>query len=63
MHTKFWSKDLKEKDHSEDWRRWEDNITMDLGEIGWEVVDCINPAQDKDQWRTLVKSVMNIQVP
>jgi hypothetical protein len=44
-------------------RRWEDNIRMDLGEIGWEGVDWIHLAQDRDQWRALVNTVMNFQVP
>jgi hypothetical protein len=37
--------------------RWENNIKMDLREIGWEVVDHINLAKDK--WQTLVNMVMN----
>jgi hypothetical protein len=45
-------------------RRWEGNIRMDLGEIGWEgVVDWIHLAQVRDQWRAVVKTVMNLQVP
>jgi hypothetical protein len=36
-----------------------DNIKMDLGEIGWDGVDWIELAQDRDQWRTLVNTVMN----
>jgi len=32
-------------------RRWDDNIIMDLKEIGWEVVEWIHLAQDRDQWR------------
>jgi hypothetical protein len=44
-------------------RRWEDNIKMDLREIGWDGVDWIDLAQDRDQWRTLVNTVMNIRVP
>jgi hypothetical protein len=39
--------------------RWEDNIGMNLREIGWEVVDWMHLAQDRDQWRTLVNTVMN----
>jgi hypothetical protein len=35
-------------------RRWVDNIKMDLGEIGWDVVDWIDMAQDRDQWRVLL---------
>jgi hypothetical protein len=43
--------------------RWVDNIEMDLGEIGWGSMDWIDLAQDRDQWRALVNSVMNIRVP
>jgi hypothetical protein len=35
---------------------------MDLGEIGWDGVDWIELAQDRDQWRALVNMVMNLQV-
>jgi len=35
---------------------------MDLGEVAWEVVDWINLAQDRDQWRALVNTAMNIWV-
>jgi hypothetical protein len=35
-------------------RRWVDNIRLDLGEIGWDGIDCIDMAQDRDQWRALV---------
>jgi hypothetical protein len=44
-------------------RRWEDNIKMDLRELGWGVVDWINLAQDRDRWRALVYTVMNLGVP
>jgi hypothetical protein len=40
-----------------------DNIRMDLGEIGWGGVDWISLAQDREQWRDLVKAVMNLRVP
>jgi hypothetical protein len=42
---------------------WEDNIIMNLKEIGWEVVVWIYLAQERDQWWTLVKTVMNLRVP
>jgi hypothetical protein len=44
-------------------RRWVNNIKLDLREIGWYGVDCIDLAQDRDQWRALVKAVMNLRVP
>jgi hypothetical protein len=44
-------------------RRWEDNIKMDLTEIGWGGMDWIHLAQDRDQWRALVNMVMNLRVP
>jgi hypothetical protein len=43
-------------------RRWEDNIRMDLREVGWEDVDWICLAQDRDQWRVLVNTVINLRV-
>jgi hypothetical protein len=44
-------------------RRWVDNIKMNLGEIGWDDVDWIDLAQDRDQWRALVNTVINLRVP
>jgi hypothetical protein len=44
-------------------RRWEDNIRMDLKEIGWENVDRIHVAHVRDQWRVLVNTVMNLLFP
>jgi hypothetical protein len=44
-------------------RKWVDNIKMDLAEIGWGGVDWIGLAQDKDKWRALVNSVMNLRAP
>jgi hypothetical protein len=39
------------------------NIRMDLVEVGWDDVDWIGLAQDRDRWRALVNSVLNFQVP
>jgi len=44
-------------------RRWEDNIRMDLQEVGCMCVDWIELAQDRDSWRALVNAVMNLRVP
>jgi hypothetical protein len=44
-------------------RRWVDNIEMDLREIGWDGMDWIYLAQDRDQWRALVNTAMNLRVP
>jgi hypothetical protein len=44
-------------------RRWVDNIKMDLREIGRDGMDWIGLAQNMDQWRALVNTVMNLQVP
>jgi ribosome biogenesis protein Nip4 len=44
-------------------RRWEDNIKMDLREIGFGDVDWIHCVQDRDRWRALVNTVMNLRVP
>jgi hypothetical protein len=43
--------------------RWEDNIRMDLREIGWGGMGWIDLAQDRDQWRALVNTAMNLRVP
>jgi hypothetical protein len=43
--------------------RWVDNIRMDLPEVGWGDVDWICLAQDRDRWRALVNSVLNLQIP
>jgi hypothetical protein len=43
--------------------RWVENINIDLREIGWDGMDWIGLAQDRDQWRALVNMVMNLRVP
>jgi hypothetical protein len=44
-------------------RRWVDNIGMNLGKVGWSDVDWIGLAQDRNRWRALVNSVLNLPVP
>jgi hypothetical protein len=43
--------------------RWLNNIRMNLVEVGWGDVDWIGLAQDRDRWRALVNSVVNLRVP
>jgi hypothetical protein len=42
---------------------WVDNIKMDIREIGWDGMDWIDLAQDRDRWRAYVNAVMNLRVP
>jgi hypothetical protein len=44
-------------------RRWMDNIRMDLGEVGSGDVDWIGLPRDRNRWRALVNSVLNLRVP
>jgi len=44
-------------------RRWEDNIRIDLREVGCGRVDWMELARDRDRWCALVSAVMNLQVP
>jgi hypothetical protein len=50
MHRKFLSVNLKERDRSED-------LGVDGRKIGWETVECMHLALDRDQWRALVNTV------
>jgi hypothetical protein len=59
MHTKLWSEDLKGSPR----HGWEDTIKMYLREVGWEAVDWILMAQNRDQWWALINMVMNLRVP
>jgi hypothetical protein len=56
MHTTFYLKSLKEIYIS-------DNIKINITEIWWEGVDWTHLAQDRNRWRALVSTVMNLRVP
>ena len=43
--------------------RWEDNIKMDLQEVGCEGMDWIKLAEDRDRWQAVLNAVMNLRVP
>ena len=49
--------------HRRRWEAWEDNIKMDLQEVGGGCGDWMDVAQDKERWRAFVSTVMNIRVP
>ncbi len=59
MCTRFWWGNLRERPR----RRWEDNIKMDLQEVGGGCGDWMALAEGRDRWRTLVSTVMNFGVP
>jgi hypothetical protein len=44
-------------------RRWMDGIKINLREIGWDGMDWLDLAQDRDQWSALVDTVINLRVP
>jgi hypothetical protein len=44
-------------------RRWVDNVKIDLREIGWGGMDWIDLAQNRDRWRALVNTAVNLRVP
>jgi len=44
-------------------RRWEDNIKMNLQEVGWGCEDWMELAQDRNSWRALVSTVLKLRVP
>jgi hypothetical protein len=58
-----WGKPEGKRSFGRPRRRWEDNIKMDLQEVGCGGVDWIELAQNRDIWRALVNAVMNLRVP
>jgi hypothetical protein len=63
MHIGYWWESQKKRPLGRSRRRWVDNIKMDLREIKWNGVNWIDMAQDRDQWRALVNTVLNLRVP
>jgi hypothetical protein len=63
IHIGYWWESQKERDHWEDENigRW--TVKIDSREIGWGGMDWIDLAQDRDQWRPLMNTVMNLRVP
>jgi hypothetical protein len=61
-HIGFWS-EMQKRPLGGPRCRWKDNIKMDLREILWGGMDWIYLAEDRDQWRALVNTVMNLRVP
>jgi hypothetical protein len=61
--TGFWWGNLKERPLGRPRRRWEDNIMMCLKEVGGGCGDWMELAQDRDRWRALVSTVMNLRIP
>jgi len=64
MHTKFWLEILRETGNSED-RGVDGKTTLEwiLGKIGWECVNWLQLAQDRDQWWALLNMLMDLRVP
>jgi hypothetical protein len=62
MHIEYWWENQK-RPLGRPRRKWLNNIKIDLREIGWDGMDSINLAQDRDQWRALMNTVMNLRVP
>jgi hypothetical protein len=63
MYTGFLSGNLKERPLGRPRHRCEDNIKMDLKEVGCGGMDWIDLAQDMDRWRALLNAVMNLLAP
>jgi hypothetical protein len=63
MHIRYWWEIQKEREPlGRARRRWVDNVKINFREIGWDGMDWIDLAQDRDQWRALVNVVMNLRV-
>ena len=63
MHTEFSGRPEEKRPLGRPRRKPEDNIKMDLREVGCDPRDWIALAEDRDQWRAYVRVLMNLQVP
>jgi hypothetical protein len=63
MRIGFWWECQTERDPTKIKTMWEDNIKMYHRETGWGGMDWIDLAQDRDPWRALVNTVMNLRTP
>jgi hypothetical protein len=64
MHIGYWwEKPERKRPLGRSRRRWGDNIKMNLREVGWDGMDWIHLAKNRDQWRALVNTAMNLRVP
>jgi hypothetical protein len=61
-HTRFWRGDLKESDCLGN-LAVDGRIKVDINDIGWDTIDWIYLSQDRDNWRAVVNTVMNLRVP
>jgi hypothetical protein len=63
VYAGFWSGNLRERTTWETQARWEDNIKMDLQEVGCGGMDWIELTQDRDRLRALVNAVLDLRLP
>jgi hypothetical protein len=63
MHIEYFEKPEGKRPLGRPRRKGVDNIKMDLRETEWDGMNWINLAQDRNQWRALVSTVMNLRVP
>jgi hypothetical protein len=63
MHIAYWGKARRKETTRETKHRWVDNVKIDVRETGWTGMDWIDLVKDRDQWRALGNTVMNLSVP